>query len=120
MELSQFAARDWLLFLAPYTVWCSIAGCLWRFILRPRIERLSARAAVFSILFAPTLFPIVREAFVLGPASASLVYVGLLALRFRPPGWPVVTFVVDGGLLPMAVVWALYRFGSLLRTRSSL
>ena len=72
--------------------------------------RPGARAAAFSILFAPTLFPVVREAFILGPASVALLYVGLIALRSHTIGLASAFLLVEG-LLPMLVVGALYRFG---------
>ena len=111
MDFTHFTLKDWLFVLAPYPLWCLVAGCIWRFILQQRMVRPFVRAAVFSILFTPTLFPIMREVFIVGPASLSLLYVGLIALRSHAPGHGVVMLMLVADLLPMSLVWASYYFG---------
>ena len=118
MDFGTFTLKDWIFVFVPYVLWCLICGCIWHFVLRGRIVRPSARAAVFSILFTPTAFPIVRDAFILGPASFAVLYVGLIALRSHATGRLLILFLLIEGLLPLSVVWVLYRFGpTLIRRR---
>jgi hypothetical protein len=111
VNFAQFTLRDWLIFCVPYLVWCLVWAAIWRTTLRERITRPAFRAAAFAILFTPTLFPIVREAFILGPASVSFLFVGLMALRSPGAGRLLMAVLVGGDLVPMVLVWALYRFG---------
>ena len=76
MEISSFTVRDWALFLGAYVLWCPVAFLMWRFAGK-RFRSPLGRAFVFGVLFAPGVVPIVREAYVIGPAFLGLGYFGI-------------------------------------------
>ena len=78
MEVGSFTVRDWALFLGAYMLWCPIGFLIWRFV-QKRLCNPIPRAFVFGVLFAPGVVPIVREAYVIGPAVLALGYFGALA-----------------------------------------
>lgn len=78
MEIGSFTLRDWALFLGPYVLWCPVALLVWRFV-RKRFSSPIGRAIVFGFLFAPGVVPILREAYVVGPAILALGYFGAVA-----------------------------------------
>jgi hypothetical protein len=78
MEIGSFTLRDWALFLGAYILWCPVALLIWRFV-RKRFGSPIGRAIVFGVLFAPGVVPIVREAYVVGPAILALGYFGVFA-----------------------------------------
>jgi hypothetical protein len=75
--LRSFTLRDWELFLGPYLGWSLACFPLWRFG-HKRIRKPAIRAAVFGVLFAPAAIPILREAFVIGPALWGLAYFAIM------------------------------------------
>ena len=82
MEFGSFTFRDWSLFLGAYLVWCAPAVLAWN-IARKRAKTSIVRAILFGVLFAPGVVPIVREAYVIGPAILGLGYIALQAV-FEP------------------------------------
>jgi hypothetical protein len=82
MDVGSFTFRDWALFLGAYVVWCLPAVLAWN-IARKRSKRSIVRAILFGVLFAPGVVPIVREAYVIGPAILGLGYMALQAV-FEP------------------------------------
>lgn len=97
---TSFTSRDWLLFFVPYFVWCAICGLIWVFVIARRIALPSTRALVFALLFTPTVFPIVREAFVIGPASLSLLLLVLLSLFSKNFNLRLLVFALLADILP--------------------
>jgi len=87
MEWASFTFRDWAFLLGVYVVWFAPAVLIWNFA-RIRSNRPLVRAAIFGALFAPGVIPIVREAYVVGPAILGLGYMTLEA-AFEP------TFIAD-------------------------
>ena len=118
---TQFTSRDWLIFFVPYLLWCAIFGLIWVLFIDRRIVSSSIRALVFALLFTPTFFPIVREAFIIGPASLSLLYLALLSLFSKNFNLKLVVFALLADILPILCVWGVYaailRFMQRIRTR---
>ena len=87
MEMASFTFRDWAFFLGVYVLWCAPAVLIWN-LARSRSKRNIVRAAIFGALFAPGVIPIMREAYVIGPAILGLGYMALQS-AFEP------SFIVD-------------------------
>ena len=87
MEMAAFTFRDWAFFLGVYVLWCAPAVLIWNFA-RRRSQRTIVRAAIFGASFAPGVIPIMREAYVIGPAILGLGYMAFQA-AFEP------SFIVD-------------------------
>jgi hypothetical protein len=100
MSVFNITARDLVLFAGLYFAWFFIALLLWR-TLQHRIRNPGLRASFFSILFAPTLCPVVREAAVLAPAW--LCGLGMCVLAFN------LRYFLQLVILPLVVLWVLYR-----------
>jgi hypothetical protein len=78
MQVGSFTVRDWALFVGAYMLWCPVGFLIWRFV-RKRLGSPIPRAFVFGVLFAPGVVPIVREAYVIGPAILGIGYLGIFA-----------------------------------------
>ena|SRR2546422_7377193 len=84
MPVHAYSPTDWFFFLAPYLVWCCVGLFVWRKVSR-RLQRISLRALVFALIFAPTIHPVVREAGIIAPASLSLLLIALV--EAMPVNW---------------------------------
>jgi len=99
-HLSSYTLRDWELFLGPYLCWLFASVPLWCFI-RKRIHKLPTLSLAFGALFAPSAIPIVREAYVVGPA---LVGLGHFAFLMFGRSGPQFSPFIEGLLLPLVSI----------------
>jgi len=116
MEIGSFTLRDWALFLGAYVLWCPVALLIWRFV-RKRFGSPIGRAIVFGVLFAPGVVPIVREAYVVGPAILTLGYFGASAVLGSKWSLLLAAPVLEWSLGPIVAFASVYIVVTRLRPR---